>query len=797
MNQAKWNNGITFIGGGDNAAVDCSSTSVSNGYQKTTDINVSNNTIMNTNAPLFYNTDKGSTDPTGNVTNNLIFFTTGNTNLTDVITGEYTNLGTALTYTGNIYNGTTLGETNTGFSEEAGITATADGEVYSFSGANGKGADMGTYKPTSDDMVGHGIGACYLNNLGVNITNGDCTIEILESLTVSNLSTLSSDAGSYDVTVNANVSWTAVSNDSWITIDTNSGTGNATVSVTVTENVETISRTGSVTFTQDAGGDDIVRTLTVNQEAADATYGLTLINDRSVNDNVVVYSVFHEEITDTKNNIAANSLDKDPDTQWSGNNAAEASDINSGTNVGEIIYDLGESYDLQLVNYLATNGKTYEFQILVSSTTTDDDAFTNPFGADNLVCSTEDTEFTNFLLPAVATGTKYIKIIGYGQPAKPSTWNTIVEIEFYGAAIDTNGDDDNDGVLNNDDQCPNTPTGETVDDNGCSYEQLDDDSDSVPNGIDECADTPAGEDVNATGCSESQIDDDLDGVMNNVDACSNTPSGETVDTDGCSDSQLDDDEDGIMNNVDQCSNTTTGVPVNSLGCFTLSESNFNIETVAETCPDKDNGQLIITTEDSFTYLTTINGEDYSFTSSLEIEDLAPNTYDFCITVEGESYEQCFTIAIASGATIAGKASVKSNKANITISKGTAPFNVIVNGTEVFETMNSTFSVDIAHGDSVQVKTSVDCEGVFSKEIDLFENMTAYPNPTSGRFEIGIPIVQKEVTIELYNMQSQLVSSKSYTVKYGKATLNIESLNTGIYFAKILLEKPQTIKIIKQ
>ena len=80
LSQAKWNNGITFIGGGDNAAVVCTSTSTSNGYQKSQNINVSNNSIVNTNAPLFYNKDKGSTDPMGTVSNNLIYFAADNSN---------------------------------------------------------------------------------------------------------------------------------------------------------------------------------------------------------------------------------------------------------------------------------------------------------------------------------------------------------------------------------------------------------------------------------------------------------------------------------------------------------------------------------------------------------------------------------------------------------------------------------------------------------------------------------------------------------------------------------------------
>ncbi|MEN8818369.1 MAG: chondroitinase-B domain-containing protein, partial [Polaribacter sp.] len=243
--QAKWNNGITFIGGSANAAVLCTGTNTSNGYQKSENLIISNNTIINTNAPLYYNTDKGTTDPTGNVSNNLIYFVAGNANLSDVISGDtataYDDLGTSLTYTGNVYTGTSLGETNTGFSEETGITANADGEIFTFSGTGsaGKGANLGSYIPLTDDSVGYGIGACFLDHLGANITDGNCTIEIPETLTVSSLQTLPADAASYVVTVTANVSWTALSNDAWITIDTNSGSGDVTVSVSVTANTAT------------------------------------------------------------------------------------------------------------------------------------------------------------------------------------------------------------------------------------------------------------------------------------------------------------------------------------------------------------------------------------------------------------------------------------------------------------------------------------------------------------------------------------------------------------------------------
>ena len=80
--------------------------------------------------------------------------------------------------------------------------------------------------------------------------------------------------------------------------------------------------------------------------------------------------------------------------------------------------------------------------------------------------------------------------------------------------VPTTGDEDVDGVVNEIDQCSNTPAGESVDANGCAESQKDDDTDGVTNDIDLCENTPAGEAVDANGCAESQKDNDGDGVSN-------------------------------------------------------------------------------------------------------------------------------------------------------------------------------------------------------------------------------------------------------------------------------------------
>jgi poly(beta-D-mannuronate) lyase len=445
---AKWNNGITFIGGGANADVSCATDDTSNGYQESNSIILSNNTIVNTNAPLFYNVNTdNNNDITGTVSNNLIYFEAGNPNITPVISGDdptsYANIGSTLTYNGNVYTGTTLGETNAGFSEETGITANADGEIFTFSGTGttGKGADMGAYSPATDAMVGYGIGACFLDYTGSGITNGDCTIEVIETLTVSSLPPLNPNAGSYDVSVNANVSWTALSNDDWISIDVASSTGATTVSVTVTENTETTERVGTVTFTQIPGGDDIVRTLTVTQEGADLTDIYNLINDVPGGGPVSIHSFSKEQVDGTsKFNYAANTLDKDTGTQWTADDGDILVDDYKGD--GEyIIFDLGEAYNLDLIR-IATDDKSdpYGLQIWISTTGTNPADFTMllPTSGDLLITTTTGTrdDYDQYEITANA---RYVKLMSFGRfntagDSRKSVWTNITEIEFFGTA---------------------------------------------------------------------------------------------------------------------------------------------------------------------------------------------------------------------------------------------------------------------------------------------------------------------------------------------------------------------------
>ena len=234
----------------------------------------------------------------------------------------------------------------------------------------------------------------------------------------------------------------------------------------------------------------------------------------------------------------------------------------------------------------------------------------------------------------------------------------------------------------------------------------------------------------------------------------------------------------------------------------LPNDNFTVETKGESCVGENNGEINITAKAAYVYEAIISGKTYPFTEkSLKVSSLAPGTYTVSVTIPDENFEQNFNFTIAKAATTTAKSNITSKNVDVEITEGTAPFTVFIDGTEQFQTNNSNFSVELNEGGLLEVATAKACEGIYSKKIKTTEilgiMLSAYPNPTSGSFEIEIPTEKSQVVIELYNFGGQLVSNKTYVIENGKAQLNLENQPSGIYAAKIYLENPEYIKIIKK
>jgi OOP family OmpA-OmpF porin len=128
-------------------------------------------------------------------------------------------------------------------------------------------------------------------------------------------------------------------------------------------------------------------------------------------------------------------------------------------------------------------------------------------------------------LEELSRGSDGISVEGSALLADGVVLDQFVEDVFYRVEVPV--DSDGDGVVDEMDKCPDTPTGVSVDARGCP---VDSDGDGVPDYLDRCPATPSGVAVNSSGCP---VDSDGDGVPDYLDRCPDTPKGATVNEVGC------------------------------------------------------------------------------------------------------------------------------------------------------------------------------------------------------------------------------------------------------------------------
>ena len=129
------------------------------------------------------------------------------------------------------------------------------------------------------------------------------------------------------------------------------------------------------------------------------------------------------------------------------------------------------------------------------------------------------------VLEEISSVSDGVSVVGGELASDEVALDRFVKDVFY--YVEVLLDSDGDGVVDERDQCPNTPRGITVDARGCPP---DSDGDGVPDYLDRCPGTPPGVAVDNSDCP---FDSDGDGVADHLDQCPNTPKGATVNEVGC------------------------------------------------------------------------------------------------------------------------------------------------------------------------------------------------------------------------------------------------------------------------
>ena len=107
-------------------------------------------------------------------------------------------------------------------------------------------------------------------------------------------------------------------------------------------------------------------------------------------------------------------------------------------------------------------------------------------------------------------------------------------------------------------------------------------------------------------------------------------------------------------------------------------------------------------------------------------------------------------------------------------------------------------MDANEGDTIKVTTEKACQGSLEDDAYTEDLFTVSPNPTYGVFEIEVPDDAGDISVSMYTLDSQLLSTSVHSASTGKIRMNIEDYANGLYLVKTSTDTATSLtKIIKQ
>ncbi|MBN2817734.1 MAG: T9SS type A sorting domain-containing protein [Bacteroidales bacterium] len=295
-------------------------------------------------------------------------------------------------------------------------------------------------------------------------------------------------------------------------------------------------------------------------------------------------------------------------------------------------------------------------------------------------------------------------------------------------------------------------------------------------------------------------DSDNDGVVDLTDNCIDTynPDQADMDNDGIGDVCDDSDLDGIVDSEDHCPNSTVGATIDVFGCeiFELPTDNFSVIGTSTSCNGGDNGTISINAQNTnYTYNVSVTGEGITKDAILsssngftqDVEGLGSGTYRVCITIDGkDNYEQCFIITIEGPEPLSAHFKTDRDKKTTTVSLSGAKSYIINHNGIITTTSESSVVIDLTIGqNTIVISTDSECQGKSSENIFISEEVTVFPNPTTGKLKVYVNGLDDKVEVTLSDLQGKLFRVSTEDVSSSRIiNLDLSNLKNGVYMLSL-------------
>ena len=274
---------------------------------------------------------------------------------------------------------------------------------------------------------------------------------------------------------------------------------------------------------------------------------------------------------------------------------------------------------------------------------------------------------------------------------------------------------------------------------------------------------------------------------------------------------IDSDNDGVADMYDKCPDTPSGTIVDVSGCaiFTMPSNNYTVELTSSSCIGSNNGSIKLSVLDtSLKYLIQVQGPNKYVkdlvlpkgSKEISLTALNAGTYTIQFKVENvATYLQTFEVKVVEPEALKVQSVVDAQQKSLSLNlSGSEQYLVELNGQKV-EVLGTEWKTSLSSGVNVlQVSTKQTCQGVYKKEIFVSENVSLYPNPTSGPTRVMVEGKDINVEVQLFNASGQRIMSEWKELNNERYfDFDISNQPSGLYLIQVKSNTVNQIsKVIK-
>jgi len=241
--------------------------------------------------------------------------------------------------------------------------------------------------------------------------------------------------------------------------------------------------------------------------------------------------------------------------------------------------------------------------------------------------------------------------------------------------------------------------------------------------------------------------------------------------------------------------------------FNPPANNFNVGVVGASCVGQSSGKInILLVDQSKNYIASLDGNEFinfNLTKgySQSFENLSAGVHQVCFSVDVDAnFTRCFSLNVTEPQPLSVYSRVNPSKKSVTINmEGSNRYTVKLNGeTSIIDSSSSELQLK-AGINFLEVYTDQECQGVYTEEIFVSEEVQYYPNPTSGSVQVFVSGEDTQINLSINGVNGYCYSDQSVAVSSSrKIALDLSSFNNGVYI--IHVEGPtvsKSFKIIKK